>query len=341
MSVLSNQKTANAAIKTAQELYLETMGQPISFAAKLDCVDDQSFWATVEPDGDAFMLEVTSGLMATVAALWDSAYADPEFLAGVGQPVASDASQMAHISLVWLMLHEMHHIDLNHFDLMGAFRISETRNAPRFDIARRDAPKPDPLLGLPVELRWDVPLCLELQADHDAFEMLLDAYSTEEWESRRHRAMAVSAMMMLIEREDAKNGVPGRTHPRAATRIFQLLGHLVELPLIPAQGKAHLAGASAIDPNDLPSPDEQAAYNRQVVIPAFFDAVNLARIAGAETIRSDLGDPQDIFADIQIAKSGGPSRFASLKTKGAQEWSELVVSNERLKKLLSLWPLTS
>lgn len=309
------------------------MGQPISFAAKLGCVDDQSFWATVEPDGDGFMLEVTSGLMATVAALWNSAYADPDFLAGVGQPVASDADQMSHISLVWLMLHEIHHIDLNHFDLMGAFCISETRNAPRFDIARRDTSKPDPHAGLPFELRKDVPLCLELQADHDAFEMLLDAYSSGEWGSLRHRAMAVSAMMMLIEREDAKHGELGRTHPGAATRIFQLLGHLVELPLIPAQVKAHLAGASVIDPNDLPSPDEQAAYNRQVVIPSFFDAVNLARIAGAETIRSDLGDPQDFFADIEIAKSGDPSRFAALKTKGAQEWAALVLSNERLKRL--------
>ncbi|WP_298261299.1 hypothetical protein [uncultured Litoreibacter sp.] len=65
--------------------------------------------------------------------------------------------------------------------------------------------------------------------------MLIDAYSSDEWEYLRVQTAAISAVMMLIEREDAKNNYEHLSHPKAATRIFQLLGHVIEMPMIQAK----------------------------------------------------------------------------------------------------------
>ncbi|UWR57092.1 hypothetical protein [Phaeobacter inhibens] len=303
---------------------------------RFEAVEDGTFWAFVEPEGDGFVLQISTGLAKQTEQLWTVAYTDDVFLSGVGHPVGADAEQMAHLSLTWLIQHELHHIILNHFDLVGRFRISETRNAPRFDLTRQSKIKPAPLVILPPELRPHAPLCLELQADHDAAEMVLGAYSSDDWVNLRHRVTAISAMMMLIEREDARNGETGITHPKAATRIFQLLGHVTEMPLISAQVQARLKGFTAVDPADFPPDAEIKAFGRQVTLPSFFDAVALARIAGADSIRDDLGEPEDFFRDIQVAKAADPSRFADLKTAGAKQWAELVLKNEDLKHFQNL-----
>ncbi|GLO72298.1 hypothetical protein MACH17_38150 [Phaeobacter inhibens] len=236
-------------------------------------------------DQDVLWLRISTGAVAMLTDFWDTAYDDETFLAGVGQPVVADKEAMVHISLVWLMLHELQHFELNHFDFMGKSSIGETAQAQQFAIASRAPAKLSSLKDIPEGDRPKVPLCLELQADHDSAELLLDAYSADEWESLHHRALAISAVMMLIEREDAKSEEPISSHPKAATRIFQLLGHITEMPLIPAQRIAIINGYDAIDPNDLPSDEEQSAY----------------RLAGADSIRSDLGEAQDFFGDVGIA----------------------------------------
>ncbi|WP_424978110.1 hypothetical protein [Leisingera sp. S232] len=328
----------NAALKAALAIFGEAT-DPDYARSLLPCagyVQDAAFWAFVEREDDGFVLQISTGMVEQAEQLWAAACSDDVFLAGAGQRFASDAEQMAYQSLSWLIQHELHHIILNHFDLIDSFRIAETRNAPRFGLTRQSKVKPAPLIKLPAELRPHVPLCLELQADHDAAEIELGAYSSEDWKNLRHRVTAISAMMMLIEREDAKNGETGITHPKAATRIFQLLGHVTEMPLIPAQLHARQQGLPAIDPAHSPSKDEINAFGRQVTIPSFFDAVSLARVAGADSISIDLGEPEDFFRDIQIAKAADPSRFADLRTAGARQWAELVLKNEELKTYQNL-----
>ena len=60
----------------------------------------------------------------------------------------------------------------------------------------------------------------------------------------------------------------------------------------------------------------------------------LAQTAGAASITSDLGSPENFFKDLEIAKLGDPSRYAELKTQGAQEWAKLWPYNEALKPFL-------
>ncbi|GAA6176975.1 hypothetical protein [Sulfitobacter pacificus] len=219
--------------------------------------------------------------------------------------------------------------------MTGLRYLGETSQAEKFAIASLGEVISGPIDQVDEEDRAKVEPWLELQADHDAIELVLDAYSADEWQSLRARIICVAAMMMLIEREDAAlSGKPSGSHPKAATRIFQLLGHVMIMPLIPAQQIAIANGYDAIDPNDLPSDEEQSAFNHEVFIPAFFDAVNLARISGASSIRDDLGDYEDFFADVQIAQSGDVSTFSDLKTVGAREWANLVLFNDTVKTLL-------
>ncbi|EEB83491.1 hypothetical protein RGAI101_640 [Roseobacter sp. GAI101] len=308
------------------------MGQPFPRVPELDLHSDADFWALAELEGGGFAIRVGGGVVPMLERLWGDAFSDEDFTEGVSLPLVADKVDAIHVSLVWLIFHEMQHFELGHFDLIGSSIISETERGKAFSLASRGSISSERVKNFGDAPQFLIEQCLELQADHDGAELVLDAYSTDEWPSLRARIAAISAMMMLIEREDAKLVEQAQSsHPKAATRIFQLLGHVMEMPLIPAQRKAILNGADAIDPADLPSDAEQSAFNREVVIPAFFDAVNLARVAGAQSIRQDLGEAGAFFQDVQIAKIGDVDAFESLQTVGAKQWAELVVINEQLK----------
>ncbi|MEP0504359.1 MAG: hypothetical protein ABJD13_07700 [Paracoccaceae bacterium] len=53
--------------------------------------------------------------------------------------------------------------------------------------------------------------------------------------------------------------------------------------------------------------------------------MSLARIAEANTFREDLGEAQDFFQDIQIAKLGHSDQFDELTMEGAIRLAELIV----------------
>ena len=298
---------------------------------KIEIIAGEAFYAGVTRSGAQHIIQISEGLVERIEGLWVDASRDKTFAAGIGVPFSVEPEQMAYNSLVWLFLHEFQHIELNHFGLLGNSQISETPDTPVFGIARRADRQLGSMLRLPAEMRVATPQCLELQADHDAADLLLEAYSTEGWEDLRCKITAISGMMMLIERADAKYNDASLTHPKAATRIFQLLGHVTEMPLIRAQVKAKQVGAKAVDPDDIPSADEIQAFGRAVTLPCFFDAVNLARVVEADTIRADLGDPADFFQDIATAKLVASDQLSRLKTSGAREWAKLVSINDRLK----------
>lgn len=230
----------------------------------------------------------------------------------------------------------MAHFELGHFGVVARSYLTETAHAHQFALVSHAQSTHNPFDFLDSGDGLNVGPCLELQADHEAIEILFDAYSRDGWDIIRTNAAAISGMMVLIEREDAKQDHELSSHPKAATRIFQLLGHVMDMPMIPAHMKVKNAGKNQINPDDLPSDEEQGAFNQQVVIPAFFDAVHLARIADAGTIISDLGDTADFFRDIQIAKLGNADGFVNLKTAGARQWAELVAFNDTLKQQFGL-----
>lgn len=316
------------AFNAALTQYQETMGELFPIVPKFESVEDSDFWAVADIDTDMFRIRVSTGTVDATTTLWESALADGGLLSGIGQPLSMTTKEMTHLSLVWLMLHELHHYQMGHFEITGRLCLTEANVPQSYGIVSR-APALLPVLaGLDEEGLAKIEPCLEMQADHDAIEMLLDAYSADEWPALHARATAISGMMMLIEREDTKRSHAHSSHPKAATRIFQLLGHLIEMPMIKgtlAQQHPELE----IDPA-IPSDEEQSAFNREVAIPAFLNAIKLALVANAETISDDLGEPQDFFRDVQIAKSVDSERFDQLITEGAKQWASIQLFSARL-----------
>ena len=72
----------------------------------------------------------------------------------------------------WLLLHELHHAAFGHFALMHGTQV--------LYLVSRKKREATPLNDLPKDLWHKVPPCLELQADHDALEMMLGDYSADD-----------------------------------------------------------------------------------------------------------------------------------------------------------------
>ena len=321
-----------AALTTALAQVEELMGEPFALVPKLIPHEDATFWALCETEGDDLTIRVSEGAVAAVDALWAAFLATQ---AERSDALVAQSCVMADLSLVWLMLHEMQHHDLRHFEIIGRGGIAETRAPQVLALVERHVARPNLLTGFgPAELAKVEP-CLELQADHDAIELLIDAYSADKWESLRHRAAAIASMMVLIAVEDSRHGGALSTHPKAATRIFQLLGHVAEMPFLPARFKAEARGADSIDPADLPQEDELLAFGEAVTLPLYRDSAGLAA-AGALAIQKDLGSAEAFFDDVSIARLGEAHRFRHLRTAGAAQWAELVRTNATILERLGL-----
>ncbi len=306
------------ALKTALAQYVETMGEAFPIVPILDVTEDPDFWATAVLQDDVLHFRVSTGTSDNTASLWASALSDEEFAESFGQATSSDAEVMTHISLVWLMLHEMHHFQMGHFDHLTESRAPKANDIEEFGLVTRTT-KGD-------TTRLEASLIHEMQADHDATEMLLDAYSTEEWPSLRARAAAISAVLVLIEGADGPNRTHGATHPKAATRIFQLLGHVIDMPMLSMHLKPNLSTDSqhqTYNPAEKQE-QEQDRYAVQVVVPTFFDALKLAGFASAQSIAKDLGNVSDFFNDVQLLKLDKDVVTNQLTTAGARQWTELM-----------------
>ncbi|MEP1964452.1 hypothetical protein [Tateyamaria sp.] len=116
------------------------------------------------------------------------------------------------------------------------------------------------------------------------------------------------------------NPNPSETHPKAATRIFQLLGHVNDMWSI-----------GALLNDDLPDAERIQAFSKEVILPSYFDAIELAKSAEVTNLIHDLGDPEIFFADIAHTKLG---RWDQLQTVGGKEWAELKDANEQILPLV-------
>ena len=84
----------------------------------------------------------------------------------------------------------------------------------------------------------------------------------------------------------------------------------------------------------MPPQAEIEAFSKEVILPAFEDALLLARVGGAESIVDDLGDPTDFFADVVLANSDGWNDPEDFRTPGGQEWARLSRINAKTLKAL-------
>ena len=213
----------------------------------------------------------------------------------------------------WIALHERAHLELGHFSILEGI--------PTFNLISKSGKSQVQDPDLPRVL-WDkVERSLELQADHEALEEMLGNMGEVGWAELRVTIASIAAVMVLIETADADNPNPSETHPKAATRIFQLLGHVNDMWSI---------GAS-LNSDNLPDAERIQAFAKEVILPAYFDAVEMAKSADAASFVDDLGDSETFFADIAHAKLG---HWDQLQTVGAKEWAELKDANEQILPLV-------
>ncbi|WP_026480549.1 hypothetical protein [Ahrensia sp. 13_GOM-1096m] len=319
-------------LRLALSRYELCVGETLSPEPNIELLENEDFIAFAEPDGDGVRVHVSIGVVLSLTDLWQKAKAYSDSLPEEDQLNFEDVDQAIDASLQWLMLHELHHFEMGHFKLTGGRGIAETSQSKAFGLTQRSAQKPALLDQLPAEHHLLAERCLELQADHDATEMLLDAYSTDGWDILRFYAASIFAVMVLIDQEDEADDAT-RTHPKAATRIFQFMGYLSVMWSIPAYIKAQQKGLEQPDPDDLPSTEEIEAYHALVVAPAFADAVLIARAAGAQSTINDLGSAEDFVADVRAAQLHSGSE---MRTKGALEYDSLLPINLALMQLLEL-----
>jgi hypothetical protein len=324
-----------AAFETALVQIEEVLGQEPPVTPSLSVVDDMEFWAVAEISDDGLHLRISTGTADRIHALWTAGLRETSVLGD--EPITDDAEFLTRVSLMWLILHEIAHGELGHFAFMGDVGISET-DAPRSLglISRVSETSGAPIAGFDGIERLLAEHCLELQADHEAGEYILEAWSPDEWDALRVRSACIMAVMILIEKADADNDVVAPTHPKAATRIFQLLGHLATLWMVPAQIKAQEEGRSEIRPEDLPGDKVVQAYQADVILPAFADAGKLAGVLNAESVLSDLSEPENFFADISTAQLGQSESKSAFRTVGGKEWFRLESLNPRVMGMLDL-----
>lgn len=328
------------ALETALIHIEEVMGEEPPVRPTLSVVEDSDFWALAEMSDNGLHLRISTGTAERVHALWTAALRETSVLGDDG-PITDDVAFLTRVSLMWLILHEIAHGELGHFAFLGDIGISET-DAPRALglVSRVSESSAAPIAGFDGIERLQAEHCLELQADHEAGEYVLEAWSPDEWDSLRVRSACIMAVMILIEKADVDSAVVSPTHPKAATRIFQLLGHLAMLWTVPAQIKAHEEGLSEIRPEDLPSDEVVQDYQNKVILPAFADAAKLAAVLNAYTVLSDLSEPENFFADITTAQLGSSESESEFRTPGGKEWFRLEALNGQVMELLNFESLS-
>lgn len=299
-----------------------TTGETFPVVPQLLLVEDSDFWAEAAMNDCTLVISVTEGLIETVSTFWVRFMSQQSNEPEHDDPIPATADELIHTSLVWLLLHELHHYQMGHFTITGRFSLSEARDANSFGVLKRGSTAlPTALKNVPRSDLKNVEPCLEMQADHDAIEMVLDAYSPDGWRVIRARTAAISAMIVLIEREDSKRGHNLSSHPKAATRVFQLLMHVVQMPRID-EIIARQHPELDIDPH-IPSSTEIEVFNRHVARASFFDVLELARAAGAVSIATDLETTEGFFRDMTAVRIGDQASYTKMSTVGSKQWVEL------------------
>lgn len=302
--------------------YTLVMGQPFPIAARLTTMESNEFVALARPDRDGMEVIVSTGAVDAVTALWQDAMALSDSLDDQLQLNVGDVEQAIEASLMFLLLHELHHGMIGHLELVGSAGISETQLPDGLELTRRARARPSKLAGYSKEQSLAIRRCIELQADHDALEILLGHYAPDRSDLIRYYMATAMAVMILIDQQDQASD-EDRTHPLSATRIFQLFGSLATL----WQPRAN---------SDWDAPDENEImdFHAQVVAPAVADAIILASAAGIAPIVASLEDADVLFEDMRMLQEPDKHDLTTLKTDGAREYAALLPDNALAIQLL-------
>lgn len=310
-------------------------GSKFRHKVDLRIIANREFFARVELGGAEIEIAISDGSAKLLHSIWSDVLhlnrklPEENYIRLLGHP-----NHVVDMGLRWLVQHELNHVAIGHFKLTDGAALFEGGGNKAFSVATRRSSKPSPLEALPEQEQQLASLCLELQADHDATEIVIGAYSTENHELFRYYAMCIALVIFVIEKVDRENASQEITHPKASTRLFQLLAYLVELPYIPAYKRAHAEGLTEMPEDYLPPRDELLRYSENVFAPVFAACEIMAEAVELPDIMTELGGIEAFFADINRAVFEGHENVEAFVTPCARQWAELKPLNERLLAML-------
>ena len=171
----------------ALERYELGMDEPFPFHVDIEIVGNSHFGARVFETGNSYTIEVNSAVLSGIDQLWKQALQSTVLINDAGNRVNDiDGSELtlerlAHLSLTWLVLHELMHIRLGHLELLDSAQLVETDNEESADGFWQRNQIADIANVLSSKERKLFRPCLELQADNEATEVMFGIFAESEW----------------------------------------------------------------------------------------------------------------------------------------------------------------
>ncbi len=307
----------------------QASNEPFPFELQLITYTDPELWAMVRPEENGYAIHCNTGTEQSIQKLWSDVLIHDVLKGADGAYVAplqvDDAPKtLAQVSLTWLMMHELMHIAMGHFDLIVEAEIvglssSRSTPSPHTDLAAQ--------LGCdPVLIRH----CLEMQADWQAGQLVLDAAKANNFTALRIRAVSIMAVVLLIERGNMQAGTLGRDHPSAMARFFTLMAGLFQRWMYERGNIKSDAETARVELSETPTEEELKAYFDGLVRPVVNDVIVIATALELTDLIADLRGDAALIRDIFTAQYGEDLSEDSFGSKGGKEWSRLIVLNEQI-----------
>jgi hypothetical protein len=315
--------------------YEERVGQRFDAPISIRCADHQDFWAYAFMGHKELRLEIASGALDRIREVWTKALTTSSRLPPNHQiELLGHQDHAVETSFAWLLQHELNHQAIGHFTIIPGAGLSEAQCPNGLGIVELDTSQPSQLSELTEQEKAEIHMCFELQTDHDATEIVLGAYVKENWPLFRYYAVCILAVLFIIEAEERRLSKPFRQHPFASTRLFMLLGHLAELPMIPGIKRAQAEGLDHLPADYLPTSDEMFGYRQAVMSPVLAASQIFAAACGISEAWDELGTAEAMFADIDTILINQNRDVSAFRTQGARQWAELQPTNDRLLRSL-------
>ena len=320
----------------AMQRYELGMGEPFPFHVGANIVSSNLFGARVFEKGGSYVIEINTAVLIGIDQLWKQALQSTVLIDDVGNRVKDvDGSELTlerltHLSLTWLVLHELMHIRLGHLELLGSAQLVETESEESADGFWQRCQIVDIANVLSPEERTLFRPCLELQADNEATEVMFGIFAESEWGRFRIEAAAIFVVMALMEKADTVSSEGEKTYPRVATRFFTLFAQLFQYWLYPGAELKVGDRESFVNTPRKPQGRDFERYMKFVLAFAINDAVQIALWAEAKTFLIDLGEGSALFKDIFEIQYAKNLDKAKLNTNAAKEWRELLPVNEKI-----------
>ena len=300
----------------------------------------EDFYARAYYKDGLARIDISIGCVQQIDELWATALQSNILIDEDGKRIETfdgkniKKDYLVHLSMTWLILHEILHIHLGHLEIIKSASISECD----VDLEDNEAgvPKEHWSLLFSDDEKLHLRPCLELQADSEATEVLFGPYDEKKWVKFRLEASAIFVVMTLMERTEQAKKKRERRYPLVATRFFTMFSQLFQYWLYEDAELISRNGESFVRPVKKPDGEAFRRYMKFVLALTINDVVQIAHTADAKSFLEDLGGDASIFPDIYQIQYADDLNSADLQSVAAKEWRKLLPLNEKAMMLSGL-----